>query len=104
METLARSDPASGSLKSWHQTSSPRSIAGRQRCFCSSVPWASSVGPTMPIAMAKTPLDTPWRACSWLKITDSIGLAPRPPYSRGHVMPAHPPSASRPCHSRHRLM
>ena len=26
---LARSEPASGSLKSWHHTSSPRSMAGR---------------------------------------------------------------------------
>ena len=27
--TLARSEPASGSLKSWHHTSSPRSIGGQ---------------------------------------------------------------------------
>ena len=31
--TLARSEPASGSLKSWHHTSSPRSIGGRYRCL-----------------------------------------------------------------------
>ena len=29
VDTLARSEPASGSLKSWHHTSSPRSMAGR---------------------------------------------------------------------------
>ena len=34
----ARSDPAAGSLKSWHQISSPVIIFGIQRCFCSSVP------------------------------------------------------------------
>ena len=41
----ARSEPASGSLNSWHQISSAVRIAGSHRCFCSSVPCASSVGP-----------------------------------------------------------
>ena len=44
------------------------------------------------------------RACSWLKITCSMGRPPRPPRSLGQVMPAQPPSASWPCHSRQRLM
>ena len=56
---LARSDPASGSLKSWHHISSPRSIGGRKRSFCSSVPWARIVGPAMPIEIMKAPFDTP---------------------------------------------
>ena len=37
-ETLARSEPAPGSLKSWHQPSVPLAKFGSQRCFCSSVP------------------------------------------------------------------
>ena len=41
----ARSEPASGSEKSWHQISSAVRIDGSQRAFCSSVPCASSVGP-----------------------------------------------------------
>ena len=41
----ARSEPEPGSLKSWHHDSSPRSIGSRNRFFCSSVPWAISVGP-----------------------------------------------------------
>ena len=41
----ARSDPASGSLKSWHHSSLASRIDGSQRAFCSSVPWASRVGP-----------------------------------------------------------
>ena len=32
----ARSEPAPGSLKSWHQISSPRAIGGSRRRFCSS--------------------------------------------------------------------
>ncbi len=36
--SAARSDPAPGSLKSWHQTSSPTHRGRRKRCFCSSVP------------------------------------------------------------------
>ncbi len=34
----ARSLPASGSLKSWHQTCSPLRIFGRSSRFCASVP------------------------------------------------------------------
>ena len=34
----ARSDPAPGSLKSWHHFSSLRTIGPRNRSFCSSVP------------------------------------------------------------------
>ncbi len=40
----ARSEPAPGSLKSWHQISSLRTIGGRKRSRCSSVPWANSAG------------------------------------------------------------
>ena len=93
---LARSDPASGSENSWHHSSSPRSIGRRNRSFCSSVPWRRSVGPTMPMATANAPTDTPKRPCSWLKIADSIGVPPRPPNASGQVMPAQPPSNSVP--------
>jgi len=40
----ARSDPAPGSLNSWHHTSSLRTIGGRNRRRCSSVPWANNAG------------------------------------------------------------
>ena len=36
---LARSEPDPGSEKNWHQDSSPRARAGRNRAFCSSLPW-----------------------------------------------------------------
>ena len=44
---LARSEPASGSLKSWHQMCSPRRIGSRNCACCSGVPWAISVGATI---------------------------------------------------------
>ena len=56
---LARSEPAPGSLKSWHHSSSPRSIGARNRSFCASVPCARMVGPAMPIEIMKAPFDTP---------------------------------------------
>ena len=46
----------------------------------------------MPMATVNTPTATPKRACSWLKMTDSIGRPPRPPTAVGHVIPAQPPS------------
>ena len=47
--SAARSEPASGSLKPWHQISSPERIGVRKRSFCSSVPHAISVGPPIRI-------------------------------------------------------
>ena len=41
----ARSEPDSGSEKPWHQISSPERIGSRKRSFCSSVPWAITIGP-----------------------------------------------------------
>jgi hypothetical protein len=34
----ARSEPAPGSLKSWHHSISPRRVGGIHRCCCASVP------------------------------------------------------------------
>ncbi len=48
----ARSEPDPGSEKPWHQISSADRIGARKRCFCSSVPWAMTVGP--PIARPST--------------------------------------------------
>ena len=42
----ARSDPASGSEKPWHQKALPWEMGGRKRAFCSSVPYSMIVGPT----------------------------------------------------------
>jgi len=40
VESAARSDPAPGSLNSWHQTISPRSVGGTKRSRC----WSVAVG------------------------------------------------------------
>ena len=58
----------------------------------------------MPMEIMNAPFDTPNCACSWLKITCSIDLPPRPPYSLGQVMPAQPPSNSVRCHRWQRSM
>ena len=73
---LARSEPAPGSLNSWHQTSSPRSMGGRYRARCSSVPWPIRVGPAMPMATANRPEVTSNCASSWRKIIDCTNVAP----------------------------
>ena len=49
----ATSEPAPGSLKSWHQTSSPRAILRRWRSFCPSVPCFIRVGPSIPIPIVR---------------------------------------------------
>src|SRR3954452_279728 len=58
------------------------------------------VGPSMPTPIVSRIPGTPAAAISWLTITCSIGPRPWPPYSRGHVTPASPPSARRPCQRR----
>src|SRR5438105_805149 len=58
----------------------------------------------MPMATANTPVETSKWACSWAKISDSIGDAPRPPYALGQAMPAQPPSYKVRWHARHRLV
>ncbi len=89
----ARSEPAEGSEKSWHQISSPESSRGIQRFFCSGVPCARMVGPHMPMPIEKMSGGVWNFACSWFQITFSIGVASRPPYSLGQVMQAQPASA-----------
>ena len=96
----ARSEPAAGSEKSWHQTSSAVSIGPRSRCFWSSEPWAISVGPSMPTPMMSKMPGTPARPISWLTTTCWSGPRPAPPYSAGQVTAARPPSARRRCQSR----
>ena len=51
----ARSEPAPGSEKPWHHTSSPRRICGRCAAFCSSVPSSISVGPACSVPTKFTP-------------------------------------------------
>ena len=51
--SAARSDPAPGSLNSWHQMISPRSVGSTKRSRCASVPYLTSVGTTqLPMTMS----------------------------------------------------
>ena len=79
--------------------SSPRSIRVRKNAFCSSVPWAMIVGPTIWIPTANTDADASKRLSSWAKMRASRSVPPRPPYSTGHAMPAQPLSNSVRCHA-----
>src|SRR5205085_353909 len=96
----ARSEPAPRSLNSWHQISSAVRILASHRSFCSSVPWASSVGPARLRPTRFTSCGARARAYSALKIATCTGDAPRPPYSAGQCSPTHRSAARRPCHSR----
>ena len=77
----ARSEPAPGSLKSWHHFSSLRTIGGRNRSRCSSVPWRtarraallSPSGFSRPRLNGRAPRRS--HAATWWP-------TPRPPYSR----------------------
>ena len=71
-----------------------------QRCFCSSVPCASSVGPARLMPTRFTGCGARDRAYSMLKIATCTGGAPRPPYSCGQWMPTHRSAASCACHAR----
>ena len=96
---LARSEPAWGSEKPWHQQCSPLRIAGRWNCFCSSEASVMIVGPAWrrPTKLVPT-YGAPTRSVSSRKIMCSTGEAPRPPYSFGQLMPAYPASKSMRCH------
>jgi hypothetical protein len=50
----ARSLPEPGSLKPWHQISSPVSMGRRYLAFCSSEPAAMMVGPAIPVPISPT--------------------------------------------------
>ena len=84
----ARSDPALGSEKPWHQMSSPRSMLGRKVRFCSSVPHCMIAGAMLEMPSGLSVPGAPARLISSANTTCSITLAPRPPYSSGHAMAA----------------
>ncbi len=86
----ARSEPAPGSEKPWHQMTSLRSSSGMISRFCSSVPTAMTVGTRKVRPIWLTEWGTRARALSSSWIACMPGVPPRPPYSRGREMPAKP--------------
>ena len=97
--TPARSDPATGSEKNWHHSSSPASIRGRCRRLKSSDAWASitcaHTPNVVPPAMPK--LGSAYSAPSSRNARSCATDSPWPPNSAGHVIPAKPASNSRRC-------
>ena len=55
-ESEARSEPAPGSEKPWHHTSSPLRILGRWSAFCSALASAMIVGPACIMPTKLTPM------------------------------------------------
>ena len=76
--TAAASDPASGSLKSWHQTNSPISVRSTQRSTWSGVAYWLTVMMFQPV-MPKAGGRTPTALSSSSMMSCSIAPASRPP-------------------------
>jgi hypothetical protein len=94
VRTDARSEPAPGSLKPCPHSSSTARIGGRKRFFCSSLPIASSIGPSRSRAFPVARYGALARAYSYSKTISSSSPSPRPPYSRGQLMPSQFPADS----------
>ena len=78
---LARSDPAPGSLNSWHHHIRPRSVGPTHRSCCSGEPWAMRVGS----AQAPTPMWGRWSPARSVRRRSPAARAPRTsrPHGRG---------------------
>ena len=97
---FARSEPAFGSEKPWHHSSSTDWIFGRNRRFCSSVPNWISVGANSPSPKKRDPRRRVRRRV--LLVEDHLlgeRAASRPPYSFGHDIPTHRSAPSTRSHS-----
>src|SRR5262245_52555097 len=92
----ARSDPASGSLKPWHQRSRPLIRPGRKRCWtaslaCVVIPWTRY--PRLGRGGAPT------AASSSSRITSKTAGRSWPPKREGQERPKKPASYNAVCHS-----
>src|SRR5262245_50574340 len=92
----ARSDPASGSLKPWHQRSWPLIRPGRKRCWtaslaCAVMPWTRY--PRLGRGGAPAP------ASSSSRMTSKTAGRSWPPKREGQERPKKPASYSAVCHS-----
>ena len=73
----ARSDPASGSLKSWHQVISPRSVGPANLSAWAGVPWPRIAGIAQP-PMTMSGLARPARSSSSSMTRRAAGAAASP--------------------------
>ena len=81
----ATSEPAPGSLNSWHHSSSAVKIGRRKRARCSSVPRATMVGPhiPIPIGLRNHPYRRPADSSASSTTSCNDGSASRPPWPTG---------------------
>ena len=77
VRSAARSEPAPGSLNSWHQVSSPSSVGRTNRSRCASEPCARIVGAAQP-PILRSGRSTPAAASSWSITSWVTGSAARP--------------------------
>ena len=89
----ARSEPAPGSLNNWHHTSSLRTIGGRKRRRCSSVPCANNAGAARlsPSGFSRPRL---YGRNSVSTRRAVAGARSRPPYATGQVGTTSPDAAN----------
>ena len=80
---LARSEPALGSLKPWHQRVRPCIIGIKCSRFCSSVPISSSTGPSIHTPKLNCGGRHPKRCISCSTTRACLGVKPPPPKSAG---------------------
>ena len=73
----ARSEPASGSLNSWHQAISPRRVGPANRSRWACVPWLTMAGPAQP-PITRSGRDRPARLSSSSMTNWTAGEAERP--------------------------
>ena len=90
VRTPARSEPAPGSLKPWHQYSSPFKIGGKKRCCCSGEPKVISVGPSKPSPKKPARCGPLAKVYSCANTNSSETDTSRPPKALGQVSPNQP--------------
>ncbi len=93
----ARSEPAEGSLNSWHHTSSPVRSGRRKRSRARSGPCSRIVGPARPAGTVAT---APHRWISRRTTSSAHAGRPRPCHLSGQDGTAHPASTSCSRHAR----
>jgi hypothetical protein len=94
VERAKRSEPASGSLKPWHQIRSPAAIGGRWVAFWAAVPNSMMAGPTQLSPMYWAPRGSWWAHISSRTTVWSHSDPADPPNSSGHDKVSRPRAAN----------
>src|SRR5580704_13596458 len=95
----ARSEPLPGSLKSWHQLSSPVRMRRRNFALWKSPPCSSRVAAARPLTPLRATLTAPMRRISSATIASYSGGRPLPCHCAGQLGMPQPESISRLRHS-----